>query len=450
MKKYLAICGAAVMLMTSCAKQLDILPEQELEEGVALSSDANVKKVLNGAYDAISSGSLYGGDLMLYSELLGAGDEIRWEGTFNEPREAIEKRFLTTNSDVRDIWLNGYRTINIANNILSAISVVNAADQNRVQGEALFIRGSVYMELVKLFAKPYSAGNTAANLGLPIYTEPTREINEGSFKARNTLEETYTQIINDLTQAETLLANAGKNAPYANKGAAAGQLARAYLLMGRYQEARDAANRGISWAGSNGFAQTNSYDALFNNSAPSTEDLFTIIVNPQDGANNMHLYWSIPQFGGRDGDVSVQAAHLSLYSANDERRKLFYLDAQNVFRSGKWKLQYKNLPILRLSELYLIRAEGNSRLGTAVGDSPANDIKKIRERAGVAAIAAPTLDDILLERRLELAHEGQRIHDIKRLKQTTDGFAYDADKLVMPIPQREINANGALQQNPGY
>ena len=54
-----------------------------------------------------------------------------------------------------------------------------------------------------------------------------------------------------------------------------------------------------------------------------------------------------------------------------------------------------------------------------------------------------TLDEILFERHLELAHEGQRINDIKRLKQSIEGFDYDANELVLPIPLREINAVGA-------
>ncbi|MEP6465502.1 MAG: hypothetical protein ABJB05_04320, partial [Parafilimonas sp.] len=58
----------------------------------------------------------------------------------------------------------------------------------------------------------------------------------------------------------------------------------------------------------------------------------------------------------------------------------------------------------------------------------------------------------ILERHLELADEGQRIQDIKRLQQSVDGFAYDANELVFPIPINEINAVGAdiLKQNDGY
>jgi len=448
MKKYISIVMILAVLVSSCAKKLDLLPQQSVAEEVALSSDANVKKVLNGAYDAISSGNLYGGNVFLFSELLAANDEIRWEGTFNQPREVWLKSMLTTNSFVRDIWLNAYTTINISNNILSAINVVNTADQNRVKGEALFIRAAMYFELIKFYAKPYSAGSVSTAPGVPLVLTPTRGIDQSSFVPRSTVEQVYTQILSDLNEAEGLLPNT--NTVYAAKPAAAALLARVYLQMERFGDARDAANRAITVATANGKNLAGTYAAAFNNSANSVEYLFGIQVSAQDGANNMHLYWSIPAYGGRDGDVSIQATHLALYSAGDARLALFYVGAGDT-RSGKWQQQYKVLPVIRLAEMYLTRAEANFRAGTSVGDSPLNDINRIRNRAGLTSLGAVTLADILAERKLELAHEGHAVHDLKRLRLSADGFAYNDNKMVLPIPQREIDASaGVLVQNDGY
>ena len=441
--------------MAGCDKKLDLLPRQSVAEEVALNSDGNVKKVLNGAYDAASDGDLWGGNLQLFGELLGANGEIRWEGTFNQPREVWQKAMITTNSFVRDTWLDGYETINIANNIISAIDVVNDADEDRIMGEALFLRGSMFFELVKLYAKPYTAGNVNTNLGIPLILTPTRGIDNTSFTPRSTLEQTYQQIIDDLTEAETLLPNTNPSSgstalrfTFATKAAAAAMLSRVYLQMERFALARDAANRAITSATTNGRSLSTSYAGAFNNSTNIPEYLFAIQVSPQDGSNNMHLYWSIPTYGGRDGDVSIQASHLALYDPADARKALFYTGA-GATRSGKWQLQYRVIPIIRLAEMYLTRAEANFREGTAVGDEPIDDVNLVRQRAGLPPLATLTLADILLERKLELAHEGQAIHDRKRLRLTTDGFAYDADELVFPIPQREINANSNLEQNPG-
>jgi len=121
-----------------------------------------------------------------------------------------------------------------------------------------------------------------------------------------------------------------------------------------------------------------------------------------------------------------------------------------VTYSGKWNNQFGNVTVIRLAEMYLIRAEANARLSTSVGATPVADYNIVRTRALLPAAATVTLEQILLERRRELAHEGFRIHDIKRTKASIGGFAYNADELVFPIPSRELDANPNLTQNPGY
>jgi hypothetical protein len=99
----------------------------------------------------------------------------------------------------------------------------------------------------------------------------------------------------------------------------------------------------------------------------------------------------------------------------------------------------------------LIRAEANFRLGTSTGATPVEDINVIRARAGLTALTSVTLDQILKERRLELAFEGGFfLHDAKRLKQNVGALPYTSPRLVFPIPLLEINANKNLKQNDGY
>ena len=101
--------------------------------------------------------------------------------------------------------------------------------------------------------------------------------------------------------------------------------------------------------------------------------------------------------------------------------------------------------------MYLTRAEANVRANTTTGATPLADVNRTRQRAGLPALLAVTLADVLAERKLELAHEGHAIHDRKRLRLTTDGHTYDADKIVFPIPQREVDSSkGIVVQNSGY
>lgn len=437
-----------ITIIAACNKKLDVSPSDSIPEEDVFTSSATIEKALNGAYDKMTGDYLLNGDMQLYSELLGAGGEIRWSGTYPEPGDIENKQILINNSWVAETWTAAYAAINVCNNIIAAINVVDEANRDRVKGEALFIRGLMYFEMVKLFAKPYSSGNVDANLGVQLVTIPTQgNVTEANYVPRSTVKETYDLILADLTESKDLLPE--DNGIYANKFAASAVLSRVYLQMLDYAKARDEANFVIE---NSSYSLTPTYADAFNNDENSSEDIFAVQISEQDGSNDMHLFWSTLDYGARDGDVDVLKKHIDLYEPGDERAQFIFEDG-NVWRSGKWRLQFKNIPFIRLAEMYLTRAECNFRLGTSIGATPLKDIQKIRSRAGLTTNASYiTLNNITKERHLELAHEGQRIHDIRRLKQSVDGYAYDANELVFPIPIREINTVGEdiLQQNDGY
>ncbi|MDX1909168.1 MAG: RagB/SusD family nutrient uptake outer membrane protein [Bacteroidia bacterium] len=434
---------ALLLAMSGCAERLDLKPFQSVSEELALGSDGNVKTVLTGAYDALSDGDLYGGNILRNAELLGGDDEVAWVGTFNGPREIFNKAMITTNGDVELMWTESYQTINIANNVIASLAVVNEADRAQVEGEALFIRSLMYFDLVRFFAPQYETA-TANEAGVPLVLTPTRDVSAASQVSRASIGQVYAQIIADLTKAEGLLAS--ENDYQATAGAAAALLARVYLQQGAYAEATAAADRVIS---SGVYALNGDYEDAFNLDENGAEDIFAIQLTEQDGVNNMNLFFSIPDFGGRDGDIEVLEDHLALYDAADTRLALFF-EGNGATRSGKWNNQFGNISVIRLAEMYLIRAEANLRQGSSTGAEPLADYNTLRERAGLPAATAVTVDDILLERRRELAHEGFRIHDQRRTRQSVGSRPYNDPKLVFPIPQREINANPNLSQNTGY
>ena len=449
-KIYFILAIFVAALFSACDDKLHLTPSQSVDQDIALNSDANVKTVLVGAYDKISSSRLYGGNLLMLSEMAAANKEIRWQGTYVEPREVYNKNILISNAYVTQLWSDAYETINTANNVLDAIPVVAEADQDRVRGEALFLRGAMFFELTRLYGQPYVAGNTGANLAVPLVLTPTRGVDESSYVPRNTVQEAYDQVLSDLTTAESLLPET--NGFFATKSVAAAMLSRVYLQMERFADARDAANRVIQ---NSGKTLVGSYSDVFNNTQNTTEDIFAIQVSAQDGENFMHLFYSIPPFGGRDGDVVPLQAHFNLYEEGDDRLDLFYVGNSDN-RIGKWREEYRYLSIIRLAEMYLTRAEGNFREGTEVGDSPLNDINRIRGRVNLPLKSSVDLGDILMERKLELAHEGHFLHDVKRTKgsildSSSDVvYSFDHPKLVFPVPQREIDANPNLVQNDTY
>lgn len=437
----LLITGSA-MLFTSCKDLLDLEPAQSLSNETALDSEEGVKQTLNGAYDLMSASSFIGGELMRNAELYGGEGEIVWVGTYTAPREIWLRDIIVNNGDVEGLWDICYETINTVNNVLNALAVVEE-DAETVQGEALAIRGWCLFELTRNFGQQYETGMDNSQPAVPIILTPTINFGDNTNVPRSTVEECYTQIINDLTLAESLLPE--KNDEKINKYTASALLARVYLQKGDYASARDAADRVIS---SNDYDLLPNFADIFAQDDNTDEDIFSVQISEQDGNNAMNDYWTISDYGGR-GDIEIEDAFYALYDTADARRDMFFEDA-GIRYTSKFNNEFGNLTVIRLAEMYLIRAECNERLGTETGASPLDDYNMIHTRAGLEAAASVSLDDILLERRLELAFEGFKIWEIKRLHETIGTMNYNDPKLVYPIPQAEIDINPELEQNPGY
>lgn len=448
MNRITSILSVAAFLVISdgCVKYLDLEPSQNISETMALTTDENIKNVLNGAYSEFAGYSIYGGNLLRNAELLGGNGEIQWVGTYTDPRQIFNKTMIASNSEPAGQWTQSYAVINTVNNILSALNVVKIQDRDRVEGEALFLRGLMYFDLVRFFAQQYTSGVANSQLGVPLVLTPTHDIDENSFVTRNTVDEVYNQVIADLTTAAAILPDS--NNIYASSSAANALLARVCLQKGDYAKARNAANAVIE---SGAYSLRTSYAHIFNNDNNTPEDIFATQITPQDRFSAMTEFFSIPEYGGRDGDIDILDGHLNLYPPGDERKDLFFM-GNGAWRCGKWNNQYGVINLIRLAEMYLIRAECNYMLGTTTGATPLDDYNAIHTRAGLPAAISITLEEILLERRLELAFEGFKIHDIKRLHQNVASYPYDDPKLVFPIPARELEANPKLksQQNPGY
>jgi len=448
------LISAIALMVGSCTKQLESpQPEQSIDAATGINNATDVEGVLIGAYSVLAGGALYGTNLLMLPDLQASENMASWRGTFQGQRQVSLHNMTRDNSEASRTWIAGYRAINLANIVLKNINVVTDADQkDQLEGEALFIRGIMHFELVRLFAKPWGA--TPNNDGPGIVVKTTATLTEEPAVPRGTVKAAYDQAIADLTAAAGKLPD--DNGERANRFVAQAFLARIYLQQGNYAAARDAANIVIEQGPYSmnddvleAFVEDNTDEVIFE----IEQDVQHNAGTANDGMAT--FYASLPGIGR--ADVRVDANFVNSYNPADLRKTEWYYIGTGA-RPGnwytyKWNSFSQNLPIIRLAEMYLIRAECNLRLGTTVGDTPANDLAKVRNpaRVGLPVIAAPTLNDILQERIYELAFEGLRIHDVKRLHQSAGAFAWDADLLVFPIPQREVDASsGIIAQNPGY
>lgn len=466
--------------LTACDKQLDIEPQQSIDATTALTNEANVGSAVVGLYAQLDSPNLYGTDLILVPELLAATNYVQFQGTFTNYRNIATRGIRSDNATADGIYRESYQGINQANLVLDALPVVTTpALKARYEGEARFVRADLYFELVRLFGRQYNAATAGSDLGVPLNLIPVRTVEEASRKlARATVAEIYAQVIDDLTKAIALLP-AG-NGVYATRSTAKALLARVYLQQGRYAQARALADDVIKTSGKT-LAPT--LESVFS-SRNTSETLLEVQQNDQNNAGAANsglatLFASIGQLGR--GDVLVLPAFANQYGTTDARgtASLLYNSTgarsvpapRTALRTGKYKSAGQNIPVIRIAEMYLIRAEADARSGSI--ESALADVNRIRTRSNATPYtaadftAANAVDLVLRERQLELAFEGFRIHDLKRVNgvvvparaATPTAPAAPAilatdDVFVLPIPKRETDLNDpenpVLIQNPGY
>lgn len=443
------LAGFVWFSLYSCDKNLDTKPTSSIDVNDAFKTSDDVIGALKGCYDDLGDGDFYGGQIFIGADLLGDSDQLNWSGTYEQFTQIHNKAIPVNNSFVADTWLAGYKVINDANNVLAHLDLVVDAEKERVEGEAKFIRGSAYFDLIRMYAKAWNDGDPNNNVGVPLVLTPTTLISEDSKVKRNTVAEVYAQVISDLTDATEKCNEEDYTYIFASKVAAYAMLGRVYLQQQDYANALEAENNAIVIAEDNDFHLMSTYAGAFPAADPpaailnTPEDIFDMQVNATSGVNEFNTYYSENQ----RGDIQVQDSFFELYEEDDDRLNLY--DGEYTL---KFENYYGNVRLIRLAELYLTRAECNFRLGSAVGAAPLDDINLIRDRVKLPAYATGelTLDKILRERALELAFEGFTLHDEKRLELNAGIFPWNSPKLIYPIPQREIYANPNLTQNEGY
>ncbi|MCW3462279.1 RagB/SusD family nutrient uptake outer membrane protein [Chitinophaga nivalis] len=462
-KTYFSATMMALLVTGSaCNNKLDIEPRQNIEASSAIKTASDVDQLLVGAYAVLGGPGLYGATLVMFPELYAtdkasSAKYLGWIGTFDTPREVANKNISITNSDISRTWIQAYRAINIANTVLESLDVVTDDTQKKAfRGEALFLRATMNFELVRLFGQQWTGGVGGANgqLGIPLITKASSNDEIARQQpARKTVKEVYASIIQDLKEAGSLMLAENQNR--ATKYTAIALLSRVYLQQGDYANALARANEVIN---DGGFSLNPSVVSVFR--TPNTsESIWELQQNDQNNAGNANdglatFYANLAGGLGR-ADFNVSPAFKATFDPNDTRgNELIYVGAgakPGNLACGKYTAYGQNIPLIRLSELFLTRAECNLRLGSAVGGSPADDLAEVRGRTGAAAIPAPTVNDILKERVFEFFGEGLAIHDLKRVGSPTyGGVVFNANVLVFPIPQRETSVNKNLEQNPGY
>lgn len=465
------------LVASSCADQLDVSPRQSLTPETAFVDLPGYNGLALTMYGRTRAFGYYGQTMMIAPEVL-ADNILVIANTGRYINEEVNADRAGIN-----IWNgNSFGAINDANIIIAGIDAASGTDEalrSRIKGEAYFMRALYHFDLARVYGYEPGREVNGWDKATIIRTTPTLGFSDADFRPRSTNVEVYTQVEADLLQAIALLptANLGTANVYrASKAAAQALLARVYLYWGRYDRAEALATEAMTTAGlandGTGLVESANYVTAFN-TFPNPESLFEVEIrqvdwSTVDGVNNSISSLASNATPGAQFIISASNELISSYEEGDVRLDTWTATTRAgftgaVYSSNKWRgakgLYLENLPILRASELYLIRAEARFRTGNLEGSRA--DLNALRSKRNLGPVDGglagnDLFEKILHERRVEFALEGHRFFDLKRngldirKHRNLPTVPYTDYRVLPNLPLGEIQLNDQLEQNPGY
>lgn len=469
---------AAIFMLPSCGEDfLSPAPVSSIGSDTFYSNDTELETGVVNMYDGIKGINSTSPNDNHGIQVEYQVTEMRSDNTATKSSEGEQAQFEsfnveTTNGVVADYYRSFYNVVYRANVVLEnlgAASTQELADQ--FEGEAKFVRAYAYFNLVRLFGD------------IPIADHIILPTEEDIAFTRQPVADVYTLIVSDLVTAEAKLSSTIGNTYKGRASAAAAQalLGKVYLTLGQYAEAKTMLEKVIN---SGDFSlEPNFYDVFYNEL--NDEIVFAIEYLPGNSATseNFSAEWlngvgrtsginyvtldgtaALDALGGNRAAVSYRedpgqagVYQVTKYLPNGEtggaNGKTF--DTQPTTAGNDWI-------VLRYADVLLMHTEAIMAGAPVTSDAAAiASFQAVRDRAGLTTpVVSITSDDLLNERRVELAFENHRLFDLIRFGKaeevlgqfaTDNGYNFSPTDLLLPIPQREIGlSKGIMSQNPGY
>lgn len=494
MKKNIILgCISIFALLNTHCSFLDEKPIDRLVVNNFYTSQKDAQAAVDAAYQQLNS--IYNRCMYMLCDLTtdGMKNGLGMPNSFLQNLEFL--RHTPENTFIRDMWQNNYAGIMKANAAINNIPSItmNPDIQKRLIGEAHFLRALYYFNLVRFFGD------------VPLITQ--LETIDDAMGPRVAKEQIYEQIISDLTEAENILPHSSEygtaDIGRATKGAAKILAGKVYLTKGDFSKAKDKLAEVVEQEGTYGYGLHANYGDNWNlDTEAGKEAVFYMEYKSDPFPNNGEMSmigpkYSLPESVGVSGSNEADIPTMELNNAfkeNDTRKavnmRTHYTNPLNgkeltssIPLFGKYwqegitaiKFCEINMHIIRYSDALLMYAEALNEVGESVKAHQV--LNRVRERAfgdssenysGLSKDAFRTA--ILNERFLEFPIEGHRWFDLVRtgtfIQRMKEHSAYEskiAEKnktdiannikdhmILMPIPQREIDLNPELTQNPGW
>lgn len=446
----------AAASISGCNKILDVVSPNAVEDSRVFQTASGIRNARIGMYSTLQNKNYWGAYFPLLAECYtdngttGGYDVI-------DLNDIAAKSISTTNLYAQNIYQAIYNCIYTANKIITnvegkTISGLSSDEQNSIVGEAYFVRGMCEFDLLRLYGQHW---DKSSRYGISLVV--TADAPKTSV-ARSSVADSYKAIFADLQKASSLLTAYNGN-QYISPSATKALLSRVYLYYGDYANAASNATDVIN---DNNFTLFGPGDfSKIYTERLTAESVFELKFDPQNPSTYNTATYS--RDAALRSDVQFLAsANLNTFfqSRPDDKRSSLVdfvnndLSIEPDGRTQKYRgetTKDNSGFIIRLAEMYLIRAEAMGRTNGL------DDLNTIRTARGMQPLAAQDiatdedfLNAVLDERRAELNFEGHRLFDLARTGKVESVLGSGVNP-IMPIPQREIAAtNGAVEQNPGY
>ena len=442
----LAVAAGSITFQGCSADYLDTVPSRSVSEVVINKSLESLYLALNGVHkEMVSQESDYqclGGEPGFMMCRDAQADDINWQ-----TNTWMQAAYLGWQANMNDqseynskFWQIYYQWILNANKILEGLEVVDKTSEslyNQVKGEALCIRAWAHFNLVQLYAGRYDATKINSQDGIPY-----RVTSEASAQARNSVQDVYKLINEDLDEACTLLVGIKvSGVTHYSEMVAWGLKSRVALAMQDYSNAATYAEKSISLAEANGNALMSGASQLtcgFADITKDTKEAMYAAQTPDDKTVYFYSYyaymsWNFNSSAIRQGVKCINAETYNTLSETDHRRAWFdptgeatvpaTTYAKNIYQNRKFTARSTanavgDVAFMRLAEIYLNQAEALARSGqTAQAQTVFTKFQITRDPEYVSAgnSGDALIEEIMNSRRVELWGEGFRFYDLKRL-----------------------------------
>ena len=474
--KRLFIILIGLTALSSCNSLLDEKPETFISPELFYKNMGEATSAIYAVYDILPS--LYGGSAMTAFGDVASNSFKVTSASATDYQPFFLHSVGSINSLITSFWETSYRGIDRANTVIARVPAISGDENDKAEliGEAKFLRALFYFNLVRLFGD------------VPLKLDETTSLSNLKLK-RTDKDEVYKQIVNDLNDAKASLPETPLESGRPSTHAARAYLATVDLTI---QDYSDAAANALEVINSGKYKLWESYnDAFLEKNDNGKESLFAVQFKRDVDGNNL-MGFSLPPVlnnyiaGSPVYDLMIVSdALLNSYETGDQRKDLnavtsYVTSSGAVIHFEPMCFKYSdgifkdkgttyndaynsgvNYPILRYADVLLMYAEASNE-GSGPTDDGYKAINRVRRRAFGADINTPSVHDlsgldkdsfrqaVWLERFREFPFEANQWFDLVRTGRAEATLGISSEKTIYPIPQREIDVNDLLTQNPGY